>query len=131
MKTSKRIRVRFYANSKEANSRIPNGSQHFVGGLHYSIEISSSVRDDHSRLLEIVQQTTPNRQMAADRLFTELAEYETRLLDWIERSRTNAEWFANDPLGALSAANTGINRKSLEELRSLSSALATRVKGGN
>jgi hypothetical protein len=69
--------------------------------------------------------------MAADRLLRELAECEARLLDWIERSATNAQWFANDPLGALSAANVGITRQTSEQLLALSSALAGSVKGGN
>jgi hypothetical protein len=129
--STKRIRVPLYANSKEANSRIADTTRHFVGGLHYSVQIRSSVPEDHNRLLEIVQQANPSGAMAADRLLRELAECEARLLDWIERSPTNAQWFANDPLRALSAANVGITGQTSEQLLALSSALAGSVKGGN
>lgn len=128
--SSKRIRLPLYANSSEANSRIPNNSRHFTGGIRYSIEIRPSVPADYDRLLEIVRQAVPSQEMVAQRLFSELAQYEPRLMDWIERSPANAERFAKDPLGALNSANLGISRQTMTELTALSSALAGSVKGG-
>jgi hypothetical protein len=128
--STKRIRVSLYANSSEANSRVPNNSRHLTGGIHYSVQISPSVPDDHDSLLEMVRQMAPSQEMVAQRLFSEFAQYEPKLLAWIERSRSNAERFARDPFGALNSANLGISKQTLTELMSLSSALAGSMKGG-
>lgn len=128
--SSKRIRIPLYANSSEANSRVPANSQHFTGGIRYSLQINPSVPADHDRLLEMVRQVAPSQEMVAQRLFSEFAQYEPKLLAWIERSPANAERFAKDPLGALSSANLGISKQTMTELMSLASALAGGVKGG-
>jgi len=127
---AKRIRVRIHATSSEVNSRIPDISQHFVGGLHYTVNIRSSKPDDQDRLLEIVRQLDPAREMAAQRLLEELGESEAALLNWIERSPSNAEWFVKDPINAISAANI-VSKQTLAELKALSSALASKVEGAS
>ena len=44
-----------------------------------------------------------------DSLLRALFECEERLHDWLETSTHNAIWFAKDPVGAMRAANVGLD----------------------
>jgi hypothetical protein len=127
----RRVTVQLRANSLEANPRISENTPHFFGGFIYSAELRSSAPADDGQLLTAIREVDPSSTRTAQRLIAEFAKYEQPLLDWIERSPTNAEWFASDPLGAISAAPLGASQEFLQELRKFSAALATRIKGAN
>lgn len=131
--TSKRIQIRLHADSTEANPQLPNKPPYLFGGTDFSVELRSSIPSDHNRLLAAVKELIPSHGQVADRLFRELAGYEAGMLDWIERSPVNAEWFAASPLEAIEGAPIGIPKELLAELKAFLSALSAmtnKVKGG-
>lgn len=128
---NRRVAVHLRANSLEANPLLTQNAPHFFGGFTYSAELRSSTPADDSQLLTAIREVDPSNARTAQRLIAELAKCEQPLLDWIERSPTNAEWFATDPLGAIGAAPLGVSQEFLQELRKFSAALVTKIKGAN
>lgn len=49
-------------------------------------------------------------------LFQKLAKYEFAWREWARRSSINAIWLISDPVGALRAANLGIDEALLRQL---------------
>lgn len=65
-----------------------------------------------------------------DLLLHELTRKESELDQWIRASDTNAIWFRKDPVGAMRAANLGIDEKILKELERVTAAIAHKIKVG-
>ena len=63
-----------------------------------------------------------------DSLLRALFEYEEKLREWIQRSSHNAMWFAKDPIGAIRAANLGMDEDLLLELEAVASGIAVKLK---
>jgi hypothetical protein len=63
-----------------------------------------------------------------DSLLRALFECEERLHDWIENSAQNALWFARDPIGAIRAANVGMDEELLSELEAVAAGIAVKLK---
>jgi len=66
-------------------------------------------------------------QLPTDRLLLELAKCENQLKLWLCVSPENAVLFAKDPVGALRAADLGLEEDTLQELNLLLSAIAEKV----
>ena len=128
-KNPRRVHVSLRASAKEANPQLPHRTRHLTGGASYTATFRSSEPADHHRLMAIVKQVAPANEVIANRVFKELSTYEAGLLSWIERSPTNAAWFAHDPAGAVAAAGLGIPKPLLHDLKALSAALAGKQKG--
>lgn len=65
-----------------------------------------------------------------DLLLNELTRKERELDQWIRTSDANANWFRKDPVGAMRAANLGIDEKILKELERVTAAIAHKLKAG-
>jgi hypothetical protein len=63
-----------------------------------------------------------------DRLLRALFECEERLHDWLETSTQNALWFARDPIGAIRAANIGMDEQALSALEAVAAGIAGKMK---
>ena len=63
-----------------------------------------------------------------DSLLRALFECEERLHDWLENSAHNALWFAKDPVGAIRAANIGMDENLLSELEAVTVGIACKLK---
>ena len=63
-----------------------------------------------------------------DRLLTALLNCEGRLNDWIQRSENNARLFASDPVAAMRAADLGMDQDVLDELQTITSAIARKLQ---
>jgi len=63
-------------------------------------------------------------------LLGELTTREPELNAWLERSAMNARWFRKDPIAALRAANIGFNDSLLNELESITSSIAEKLRNG-
>lgn len=63
-----------------------------------------------------------------DSLLRALFECEEKLHEWLENSTQNALWFAKDPIGAIRAANIGMDENMLLELESVASGIALKLK---
>ena len=63
-----------------------------------------------------------------DGLLRALFECEERLHDWLETSAQNAVWFAKDPVGAMRAANIGMDESILSELEAVTAGIACKLK---
>jgi hypothetical protein len=63
-----------------------------------------------------------------DLLLKELTSRESDLDRWIRTSDANAAWFRKDPVGAMRAANLGIDEKILRELERVTAAIAQKLK---
>jgi hypothetical protein len=57
-----------------------------------------------------------------------LAPQRPALNQWLHSSEANAKWFRRDPIGAVRAANLGIEERLLKELDSVTSTIAQRLK---
>jgi hypothetical protein len=69
------------------------------------------------------------RATTTDRLLDELRIRETRLQAWIRKSEKNAHWFRLDPVGAMAAANLGIDEQLMCELKSITNGIAKKLRG--
>ena len=65
-----------------------------------------------------------------DFLLSELTRKESELDQWIRTSEANATWFRKDPVGAMRAANLGIDENILKELERVTAAIAHKLKPG-
>lgn len=63
-----------------------------------------------------------------DSLLRALFECEDRLHQWLANSTQNALLFARDPIGAIRAANIGMDENMLSELESVASGIALKLK---
>jgi hypothetical protein len=63
-----------------------------------------------------------------DSLLRALFECEDRLQEWLENSTQNALWFAKDPIGAIRAANIGMDESVLSELEAVASSIALKMR---
>lgn len=60
-------------------------------------------------------------------MMQELQRCETGLRAWLDRSTANAEWLVRDPVGALRAANLGMDQAVLEELDATMKMIAMKI----
>ncbi len=64
-------------------------------------------------------------------LMQELATKEQQLLDWIHTSEHNSHWFTTDPMGAIRAANLGIDEHILQQLELITLSIARKLRSAN
>lgn len=67
------------------------------------------------------------RPAGDDRLLRALRSCEGRLHDWIQKSHSNAQWFASDPVAAMRAANLDMDQEVFDELQAITLAIARKV----
>ena len=72
---------------------------------------------ERSRLLE-----------GPDDLLRELAGKESDLCDWLSSSDKNRQWFAADPVGAIRAAELGIDEHLLQQLEVTTRSIARKLR---
>ncbi|MGE5325029.1 MAG: hypothetical protein ACM3SW_19330 [Actinomycetota bacterium] len=63
-----------------------------------------------------------------DHLLQELSAREDDLLQWIRSSERNTRWFATDPMGAIRAANLGIDEQVLYQLELITRSIAKKLR---
>ncbi|HSM88271.1 MAG TPA: hypothetical protein VLT16_19095 [Candidatus Limnocylindrales bacterium] len=63
-----------------------------------------------------------------DRLISELGRVEKKLQAWIESSRSNAELFRRDPLGAMRAAGLMMEDDIMLELEMVLASIARKLR---
>jgi len=61
-------------------------------------------------------------------LLHELSARESDLLHWIRSSERNTSWFASDPMGAIRAANLGLDEQVLSELELITRSIAKKLR---
>jgi hypothetical protein len=66
-----------------------------------------------------------------DRLLHELSARENDLRNWIQRSERNTRWFASDPVGAIRAANVGLDEHILQQLELITLSIAQKLRSAN
>lgn len=64
-------------------------------------------------------------------LLQELARKEQQLVEWIQRSERNTQWFAKDPMSAIRAANLGLNENILQQLEFITASIAKKLRSAN
>ena len=62
-----------------------------------------------------------------DQLLCALRKCEGRLQEWLGQSENNARWFARDPMAAMYAADLGLDLKIVEELKTVTAAIAGKM----
>jgi hypothetical protein len=75
--------------------------------------------------------TLPRRKASSgqpDRLLDELDKVERELKRWISESKTNADWFRRDPLGAMRAAGLNMEDDIMLELEMITRSIASKLK---
>lgn len=65
---------------------------------------------------------------SVEHLLQELSARESDLLEWITSSERNTRWFATDPMGAIRAANLGIDEQVLNELELITRSIAKKLR---
>ena len=63
-----------------------------------------------------------------EHLLQELSAREDDLLQWIRSSERNTRWFATDPMGAIRAANLGIDEQVLCQLELITLSIAKKLR---
>jgi hypothetical protein len=63
-----------------------------------------------------------------DPLLQELSRCEGRLSDWLAGSEGNAQWFAQDPIAALRAADLGLDEDTLRDLEEIAGSIARKIR---
>jgi hypothetical protein len=63
-----------------------------------------------------------------ERLLRELSARETELIQWIRSSEKNTRWFTADPLGAIRAANLGLDEATLHQLEMITLSIAKKLR---
>jgi hypothetical protein len=63
-----------------------------------------------------------------ERLLRELSARETDLIQWIQSSERNTRWFTVDPMGAIRAANLGIDERTLDQLELITLSIAKKLR---
>lgn len=63
-----------------------------------------------------------------ERLLRELSSRETDLIQWIQSSERNTRWFTADPMGAIRAANLGIDERTLDQLELITLSIARKLR---
>lgn len=64
-------------------------------------------------------------------MMQELQRCETGLRAWLDRSTANGEWLVRDPVGALRAANLGMDAQVLEELDATMKMIAMKISAAD
>lgn len=85
------------------------------------------------RILEIMEQLHRCQVEVLSRkhvehLLQELSAREDDLLQWIRSSERNTRWFATDPMGAIRAANLGIDEQVLCQLELITLSIAKKLR---
>jgi hypothetical protein len=75
------------------------------------------------------ESTNPMKQpqTASDRMMQELQRCEAGLHAWLGESAANADWLVRDPVGALRAANLGMDEQVLLELEATMKMIAKKI----
>lgn len=94
----------------------------------FTVEFQATPPDslDSRELADRVRSLSSTAPALGENTLRSLLKYEQAVFDWLERSPTHVEWFAKDPLGALRAANLGIDAKLLDELKALGESIGKR-----
>lgn len=86
------------------------------------------------RILEIMEQLHRCQaqvdilsRKSVEHLLEELSAREGDLLQWIRSSERNTRWFATDPMGAIRAANLGIDEHVLYQLELITRSIAKKL----
>ena len=64
-------------------------------------------------------------------LLQELACTEQQLIEWIQTSEHNTQWFAQDPMSAIRAANLGLDEHILQQLEIITVSIAKKLRQAN
>lgn len=97
--------------------------------------IASSPTEEIIALMERLHQCqAPLPEMSRESieaLLQELARKEQQLVEWIQRSERNTQWFAKDPMSAIRAANLGLNENILQQLEFITASIAKKLRSAN
>ena len=63
-----------------------------------------------------------------EQLMLDLAAKEQQLAEWIHSSEQNTRWFAADPMGAIRAANLGLDDHILQQLELITLSIARKLR---
>lgn len=98
----------------------------FVAGspAHCILEVMERLHQCQVMLPEMSRQRI-------EALMEELASKEQLLLKWIHSSERNTRWFATDPMGAIRAANLGIDEGTLRQLEAITNSIARKLRRAN
>ena len=64
-------------------------------------------------------------------LLQQLACKEQQLIEWIHTSEHNTQWFAQDPMSAIRAANLGLDEHILQQLEIITVSIAKKLRQAN
>ena len=64
-------------------------------------------------------------------LLQELARKEQQLIEWIQTSERNTQWFAKDPMSAIRAADLGLDEHILQQLEIITASIAKKLRRAN
>ena len=97
--------------------------------------IASSPTEEIIELMERLHQCqAPLPEMSRESieaLLQELARKEQQLVEWIQTSERNTQWFAKDPMSAIRAANLGLNENILQQLEFITASIAKKLRSAN
>jgi len=97
--------------------------------------IASSSTEKIIELMERLHQCqAPLPEMSRESvegLLQELARKEQQLIEWIQTSERNTQWFAKDPMSAIRAADLGLDEHILQQLEIITASIAKKLRRAN
>lgn len=94
--------------------------------------IAASAAQSIIELMERLHRCQPPPESVSregvEHLLQQLSAREGDLLKWIKSSERNTRWFAADPMGAMRAADLGIDEQVLNELELITRSIARKLR---
>ncbi len=97
-------------------------------GLFIAASPAQNIIETMERLHQCLAPLPEMSRESIETLMQELATKEQQLLDWIHTSEHNTRWFTTDPMGAIRAANLGIDEHILQQLETITLSIARKLR---